>query len=73
MENQLIFSTAAFHNKFTLFNVKPNIYIRKTKFASHKQYLFRLLTSRNTKMTQADQGTPHVLFILSEKERPKNL
>ena len=29
-------STAVFHNKFTLCHIKPNIYIKKTKFASHK-------------------------------------
>ena len=37
------FKTAVFHNKFTLRHIKPNIYPWETKFASLKQYLFRLL------------------------------
>ena len=43
------FKTAVFHNKFTLCCNKPNIFILKNKFFSHKQYLFRLLISRNAK------------------------
>ena len=44
-------------------HIKPKIYIEKTKFASHKQYLFGLLTYRNTKKTETDQSIPHVFFL----------
>ena len=41
--------------------VKSN-QISITKFTSHKQYLFSLLTSRNEKReTQTDQSIPHVV------------
>ena len=49
--------TDVFLNKFTLFQIKPNIYIWKTKFDFHKQYLFCLLTSRNAKKSPTDQST----------------
>ena len=57
------FKTAVFHNKFTLCQIKPNISILKTKFTSLKQYLFRLLTSRNAKETQTDQSIPRVFLL----------
>ena len=38
-----------------------------TKFTSHKQYLFSLLTSRNEKReTQTDQSIPHVVLLWKE-------
>ena len=45
-------STAVFHNKFTLCHIKSNIYIEKTKFAFHKQYLFSSPTSGNANSTK---------------------
>ena len=38
-----------FQNEFMLCHIKLNIYTQKTKFTSHKQYLLRLLFSRNAK------------------------
>ena len=35
--------------------MKLNIYVKETKFTSHKQYLFVLLFSRNGKKTHTDQ------------------
>ena len=34
--------TIVFHNKFTRYHIKANVCLQKTKFASHKQYLFSL-------------------------------
>ena len=70
--NDQHFKTAFVYSKFILCHIKPNIYKSKTKFASHKQYLFCLLTSTNIKKTQTDQSIPTV-FLLSEKKRPTNL
>ena len=55
--------TDVFLNKFTLFQIKPNIYIWKTKFDFHKQYLFCLLTSRNAKKTRTDHSIPLVFLL----------
>ena len=60
------FRTAVFHKKFTLCQIKPNIYIQKTKFASHKEYLFCVLTCRNAKKTQTDQSIPLVFLFCLE-------
>ena len=51
-DSKLIF----FQNKFTLWHVRLNIYIWKTKFSSDKHYLFGLLFSRNAKKTHTDQS-----------------
>ena len=67
MKTQAKFQTAVFYNKFTLYHIKPNIYIQKSKFASHKQYLFSLLTTRNAKKTQTDQSIPHVWLLCLKK------
>ena len=45
-------------------------YIKKTKFVSHKQYVFSRLTSRNGKKTKTDQRTSD-LFLLSRKRSDK--
>ena len=37
----------------------------------HKQYLFRLLTSRNTKKTQADHIMPHVFLLCLKRNDPQ--
>ena len=42
-ENIANIKTAIFQNKFTLRHISPGIYIQKTQFTSHKQYLFGLL------------------------------
>ena len=65
------FKTVVFHNKFALSHIKPNIYIKKTKFASNKQYLFHLLTSRNTKKTQTDQSIPRVFLLYLKRNDPQ--
>ena len=44
-----------FQNKLTLYHIKLNIFIWKTKFTSHEQYLFVPLLFRNLKMTNTDQ------------------
>ena len=58
-------------NTTTICHIKPNIYTQKTKFASHKQYLFRLFTSRNAKKTQTDQSMPHVFLLCRKKIDPQ--
>ena len=65
------FKTAVFHDKFTLLHIKPSIYRQKTKFASLKQYLFRLLFSRNSKKTQTDQSMPQVFLVCLKKNDPQ--
>ena len=65
------FKTATFYNKFTLCQIKPNIYIQKTKFASRKQYLFCLLTSRYAKKTRTDQSIPHVFLLCLKRNDPQ--
>ena len=51
-----------FQNR-ALCHIKPNIYIQKTKFASNKQYLLRLLSLRNAKKTQTDPSIPRVFLL----------
>ena len=46
----------SFRNKFTLWQVRLNICICKTKFTCNKQYYFRLLFSTNAKKTHTDQS-----------------
>ena len=65
------FKTAVFHNKFTRPHIKPNINNQETKFASLKQYLFRLLTSRNAKKTQTDQSMPRVFLLCLKRNDPQ--
>ena len=50
------FETVIFQNKFTSWHIRLNIYIWKTKFSSHKHYLFGLLFSRNAEKTHTDQS-----------------
>ena len=56
METQPRFWTLIFQNKFTLWHIRLNICISKTKFFSHKQYLFGLLFCRDSKKTHIDQS-----------------
>ena len=56
-----------FQNKFTLWHIRLNIYIWKTKFTSNKQYFFGLLFSRNAKKTDADQSINNKLSLFSLK------
>ena len=67
------FKTAAFHNKFTLFQIKPNIYIQKTKFASYKQYLTCVFISRNAKETWTNQSIPLVFLLCLKRNDPQPL
>ena len=55
-----------FSKKITLWHYRLNIYICKTKFPFHKQYLFVLLFSRNAKNIHKDQSIPQV-FLLCPK------
>ena len=45
-----------FQNKFTLWHIRLNIYIWKTKFTSNKQCFSGHLFSRNAKKTHTDQS-----------------
>ena len=45
-----------FKKKITLWHIRLNINIWKTKFSSHKQYLFDLLLPRTAKKTHTDQS-----------------
>ena len=55
-ETQPTFYTVIFQNKFTLWHIRPHIYIWKTKFTSYKQYFFGLPFSRKAKNADADQS-----------------
>ena len=55
-ETQPTFYTAIFQNKLTLWHIRLNIYIWKTKPSPHKQSLFDLLFPRNAKKTHTDQS-----------------
>ena len=59
--------------KFTLCHIRSNIYILKSKLASHKQYLLSLLTSTNTKKAQAKQNIPHVFLLCLKRDDPQTL
>ena len=50
------YQAASFQNEFTLYHIKPNIYIKRNKFVAHKQYLFSLLSSRNANKILTDQN-----------------
>ena len=41
------------------------------KFASHNQYLFSLLTSRNARKTQTDQSIPRVFLLCLKRNEPQ--
>ena len=49
--------------KVTLYHIRLNICIQKTKFSSHNQYLFGLLFSRNAKKTCTDQSILWTLLL----------
>ena len=49
--------------ELTLWYIRLNIYVWKTKFTSHKQYLFDLLFSRNAKKTHIDQSILHSFLL----------
>ena len=70
-KNNQYFKTDFFLNKFTLRHIKSNIYIWKTKFVSHKQYLFRSFTSRNTKKTRTDQSIPRLFLCCLKRNDPQ--
>ena len=54
-ENTSNILNCLFQNKLTLYHIKLNIFIWKTKFTSHEQYLFVPPFSRHLKMTNTDQ------------------
>ena len=53
-KTQPAFSTALFHDKFTLWHI--NYLNIEKEISSHKQYLFGLLFSGSTKKTHIDQS-----------------
>ena len=56
METEPRFWIVIFQNIFTLWHITINIYIWKTKFSSHKHYLFGPRFSRNAKNIHRDQS-----------------
>ena len=62
-ETQSTFWTAIFEDKSTLWHMRPNKYIRKTKSSSHNQYLFGFLFSRNAKKARTDQSILKTLLL----------
>ena len=77
---QKLFLCPTFQNNrrcFTLCYIKPNIYIQKTKFVSHKQYLFCVLTCRNEKKKKkkeekTDQSIPCVFLFCLKRNHSQN-
>ena len=74
--SKLLFSTINLH--FVTSNQKPtyrklNLTLSLSLSLSLKQYLFRLLTSRNAKKTQADQSMPHVFLLCLKKNDTQTL
>ena len=72
-KTQSTFLSAVFHNKVTVCYIKSNTYIQKTKFTSHKEYLFSLLPSRNARKTHADQSIPHAFSLCLKRNNPQTL
>ena len=52
-----------FNEKFTLWYIRTNIYIGKTKFTSHWVYLFDLFFSRKAKKTHTDQSILQAFLV----------
>ena len=52
-----------FQNKFTLWHIRLNIYIWKTKFTSNKQCFPGHLFSRNAKKTHTDQSIVQAFLL----------
>ena len=63
---QQTFQTAIFLNKCTLWLIKLNIYMKKTKFKSHKQYLCCVLFSGNVE-TNIQTKMYYIFLALSLK------
>ena len=63
---QQTFQTAIILNKCTLWLIKLNIYIKKTKFKSHKQYLCCVLFSGNVE-TNIQTKMYYIFLALSLK------
>ena len=63
---QQTFQTAIFLNKCTLTLIKLNIYMKKTKFKSHKQYLCCVLFSGNVE-TNIQTKMYYIFLALSLK------
>ena len=72
-ERQPTLQTAILQNKFTLWHIRLNIYIWKTKFSSHKQYLFELLFPRNAKKTHTDQSIPQKFSLCLQRNISQTL
>ena len=70
---QLTCSTAVFQNKFVLYHIKSNIYISKTKFPSHKQHLYSLVSSRNAKKVRTDHSIIHLFYSVWKETTHKPL
>ena len=59
--------------KITLWHIRLNINIWKTKFSSHKQYLFDLLLPRTAKKTHTDQSIYKLSCTVWKKKSHKPL
>ena len=57
------------HNTFTFWHIRLSIYIWKTKFTSHNQYLFGLLISTNAKKTHTNKDILQVLKRLANLQK----
>ena len=58
---------------YTLSHQTKNLYIKKNKLVSHKQYLFSLLSSRNGKKIHTKQSILQASFFFNEETTHKLL
>ena len=66
-------STNIWNCYFSLWHIRLNIYIWKTKFSSLKQHLFVLLFSRNAKKTHTSQSILQVIYSVWNERSHKVL
>ena len=58
-------------NEYTLWDIKLNIYMQKTKFTPRNQYFFGLLLSRNVKKPHTDQSILQVFYSVWKETNQK--
>ena len=66
-ENTTNILNCYFQNKFTLWHIRLNTYIWKTKFTSNKQFFSVLFFSRNAKKTDTDQSILQTFLLCLKK------
>ena len=60
--------------KFSFDGLGPReLSVFRNSYTSHKQYLFRLLTSRKAKMTQTEQSIPCAFLLCLKRNNPQIL